>query len=396
MSDRYTIITLADRAAQRVAHGYPWVFRSDITASGSLAGIDSGELVYFSDIKGKILATGYAHPQLQLAGRVLAKGKVTIDSLYFKHQFETALKWREGLFGTTQNYRLIHADSDGLPGLVIDRFESTLVVQINSAGMEKLRPIWLPVLQTIHGVDTIILKNDATTRQLEGLESNFEIACGTLPDNGRIIFSENNVKFYADIKEGQKTGWFFDQRPHRLWIAERAKNKTLIDVFSHSGGFGITSAVHGASQVTCVDSSALALNLAKDNASLNNVSNRCQFIEGKAFDVLEEISDKQFDIVCVDPPAFVKTKKDLAAGLKGYEKLAKLACPLVKQGGILFYASCSSHPTEEEMLKAITTGIAKTGRQAFLVYTGTAGADHPIHPMLPETRYLKAFAFRVL
>src|SRR5690606_17605073 len=194
---------------------------------------------------------------------------------------------------------------------------------------------WLPALEKVTGVANIVFKNDGNTRALEGLEEKIEIIKGNLPENGLVELIENNVRFYADLKEGQKTGWFFDQRPHRAWIAARAKDKTIIDVFCHTGGFGIPAAVQGAKHATFVDTSAAAIALTKKNAVLNGVEGKCEFIEGKAFDVLEKISTP-FDIVCVDPPAFVKVKKDLGAGLKGYEKLAKFAAPLVKPGGILF------------------------------------------------------------
>jgi 23S rRNA (cytosine1962-C5)-methyltransferase len=261
--------------------------------------------------------------------------------------------------------------------------------------MEALQPTWMPALEKTTLVKNIVLKNDGNTRTLEGLSENVAVIKGKLPDNGRVPFVENSVQFYADVIEGQKTGWFYDQRPHRAWIADKAKDKTLIDVFSHTGGFGITAAAKGAAHVTCIDSSQAALDVAKANAELNKVADKCDYIAGKAFDVLESLQGKQFDIVCVDPPAFVKAKKDMAVGMAGYEKLAKLAAPLVRKGGILFYASCSSHPTEAEMLNVILNGTAKAGREASLVYTGTAGPDHPMHPQLPETRYLKAFAFRI-
>jgi 23S rRNA (cytosine1962-C5)-methyltransferase len=388
-------ITVSTRSSQRLARGYPWVFRSDVMAQGALAGLMAGETVFFSDEKGKILATGYAHPKTQLMGRVLAKGKADLNEEFFTAKFRAALDWRDALFGGQPYYRLIHADSDGLPGLVIDRFGDTLVVQVNSAGMEMLQPTWMKVLEKTVPVKNIVLKNDGNTRTMEGLSENVAVIKGQLPEYGRVPFIENDVQFYADVIEGQKTGWFYDQRPHRIWIAEKAKGKTLIDVFSHTGAFGVTAAAKGAAHVTCVDSSQAALDVAKLNAELNKVADKCDFVAGKAFDVLESLQGKSFDVVCVDPPAFVKTKKDMAVGLAGYEKLARLAAPLVRHGGILFYASCSSHPNEAEMLDAILKGTGKAGREASLVYTGTAGPDHPMHPQLPETRYLKAFAFRI-
>lgn len=385
-------IALNSRAAQRVRNGYPWVFRSDAMTN---PGFTDVSVAQFTDTGGRVLATGYVHPKNQLMGRVLALGERDIDHALFVEKFTAALAWREQCFDKPY-YRLVHAESDGLPGLVVDRFGDTLVVQANSAGMDMLKKVWLPALHEVVKAHDIVLKNDGNTRTLEGLQEEIEIYEGGIPGDGRVELIENNVKFYADVLEGQKTGWFFDQRPHRAWIANVARDKTLIDVFCHTGGFGITAAANGAKHVTFVDTSAAAITLTKANAALNGLTDKCEFIEGKAFDVLEDMRGKQFDIVCVDPPAFVKTKKDMVTGLKGYEKLARLATPLVKEGGILFYASCSSHPTEQDILKAILDGVSKAGKKAYLVYQGTAGPDHPVHPLLPETRYLKAFAFKVI
>jgi 23S rRNA (cytosine1962-C5)-methyltransferase len=387
-------LILNPRAAQRVAQGYPWVFRSDVTNANVFTAETAGATCQFTDAKGTIIATGYAHPQTQLMGRVLATGNAKLDHDHFVWKFHQALSWRQQCFPGRDYYRLVHAESDGLPGLIIDRFGDTLVVQINTAGMEFLRETWLPALQQVTQVKNIILKNDGNTRELEGLPISIEVVQGNIPEDGRVELIENDVKFFADVKEGQKTGWFYDQRPHRAWLANLCKGKSVIDVFCHTGGFGITAGMNGASDVTFVDSSASAIELTRANAKLNGIEDKSTFIVGKAFDVLEGHGN-HYDVVSVDPPAFVKAKKDLASGLKGYEKLARLAAPLVHKGGVLFYASCSSHPTEKEILEAVTAGCAKANRHASLVYSGTAGPDHPVHPNLPETRYLKALGFRI-
>lgn len=387
-------LQLSTRSAQRVAQGYPWIFRSDLQ-SNDVPNMEPGTIVSFLDAHGRLLATGYAHPKIQLLGRVLALGDVKIDEMFFENKFRAALSWREQCFGDSGSYRLVYGESDGLPGLVIDRFKDTLSIQVGTAGMEALQDIWLPALQTVLPVKNIIFKNDGNTRSIEGLAESIDVTQGSVPEDGRVQLVENDVKFYADVREGQKTGWFYDQRPHRAWLASVSKGKSVLDVFCHTGAFGITAAVKGASDVTCVDSSAAALNITLANAELNGVSDKVTIVEGKAFDVLEKIN-KRYDVISVDPPAFIKTKKDMATGLKGYEKLARLAAVRVEKGGVLFFASCSSHPTEKEVLEAVITGCAKAKRQALLVYTGVAGADHPIHPQLPETRYLKALGFRII
>lgn len=388
-------LVLNSRAAQRVARGYPWVFRSDITNARDLGKFEPGAQCLFTDGNGRILASGYANPDTQLMARVLAMGEAPLIQELFETLFSTALAWRQKCFSGQDYYRLVHAESDGLPGLIIDRFGDTLVVQVNTAGMEALQSEWLPALQKTVPVKNIVFKNDGNTRSLEGLKETIEIVQGNIPENGRVLLSENGVKFYADVLQGQKTGWFFDQRPHRAWLANLAKDKTVLDVFSHTGGFGITAGAKGAHKITCVDSSAAALELVQANAALNGIEAKTSVIEGKAFDILPTLSDHRFDVVSVDPPAFVKTKKDLVTGLKGYEKLARLSAPLVEKGGVMFFASCSSHPTEKEILEAVNLGCSNARRQATLVYSGTAGPDHPVHPMLPETRYLKALGFRI-
>jgi len=389
-------LVLGHRAAQRVTFGYPWVFRSDVVNAKDLGAFAPGQACVFANEQGRVIASGYAHPNTQLMGRVLATDEIKMNAAFFEQKFAQALQWRETCFDQPY-YRLVHSESDGLGGLVIDRFGDTLVVQINTAGMNALRETWLPALQKIVPVKNIIFKNDGNTRNLEGLEDNFEIVQGSLPDDGRVQLIENGTKFYADIKQGQKTGWFYDQRPHRAWLASLSKDKSVIDIFCHTGGFGITAGVKGgAKEVVCVDSSAAAIQLTIDNARLNDIEDKVTTIEGKAFDVMESLKNRTFDVVSVDPPAFVKVKKDLATGLKGYEKLARLAAPLVAKGGVMFFASCSSHPTEIEILDAVVTGCSKAKRQALLVYNGTAGMDHPVHPQLPETRYLKALGFRII
>lgn len=383
-------LVLTSRAATRVAAGYPWIFRSDVTNASDL---QNTAVVHFANPGGRILGLGYAHPKNQLMGRVLSRDATAVDEGLFADKFRAAQNWRKLNFAH-DHYRLVHAESDGLPGLVVDRFGDTLVAQANTAGMDMLSPLWISALVNVTGATHLVLKNDGNTRTLEGLAEEIKTVRGSVPESGLVELLENDVRFYADVKQGQKTGWFFDQRPHRAWVAARAHGKRVADIFCHTGGFGITAGANGAAHITFVDTSSSAIALTRKNAELNKIVDKSTFIEGKAFDVLESMTD-EYDIMCVDPPAFVKVKKDMDAGLRGYEKLARLAVPRVADGGILFYASCSSHPTDDMVLNAVLNGAAKAGRAASLVYTGTAGPDHPMHPQLPETRYLKAFAFRI-
>lgn len=397
MSKNTTTIMLNPEASRRVYDGFPWVYKSDTAREQGTLVFEPGAEICFTDIQGRISGKGYANLSCTLMGRVLTRTADTeFDQAFFEKRFAEALSLRQKFYDQPY-YRLVHAESDRLPGLIIDRYGDVLVCQVNTAGMEKLSAIFLPALDRILSPKAIVLRNDTPARGQEGLASEVRLWKGALPENGMVELIENGVRFHANVREGQKTGWFFDQRENRKWTAGLAKGGRLLDVFCHTGGFGITAAAMGASQVTFMDSSESALELARKNAELNGKADICQFIHGKAFSKLEPLAaeKRKFDVVCVDPPAFIKSKRDLDSGLKGYEKLARISAPLVEAGGFLFYASCSYHADSDLLMKAIVSGIMKAGRNAQLIRFSTAPPDHPVHPQLPETRYLKSFTFRV-
>jgi 23S rRNA (cytosine1962-C5)-methyltransferase len=389
-------VRIDERSVRRVKLGYPWVFRSEVINAREAAALAPGQLVDFVRDKGDFVARGFFNPKPQLVGRVLAsRPQQDIGKNFIFHLVENALRLRSRLY-SQPFYRLIHAESDGLPGLIVDRYGDIIVCQVNTAGIEALYLHVEVALKTLIKPQAIVLKNDTAAREQEGLGQDVRVAYGTLPENVQII--ENDTPFHVDITEGQKTGWFFDQRENRAWVASLAKGGSLLDVFCHTGGFGITAGRAGAENVTFVDSSALALEMVRKNAALNGIKDKCQMIEGKAFDVMEKLAatGKKYDVVAVDPPAFIKSRKDMAAGLKGYVKLARLAAPLVQKKGFLFFASCSHHAGVNELVEAVTEGLAKSGRAFQLVRTAGAAPDHPVHPLLPETGYLKALTFRFL
>lgn len=390
-------LRIDERSVRRLKLGYPWVFRSEIINAKEAQVLPAGELVDFVRDKGDFVARGFFNPKPQLVGRVLTlRPEQKIEKTFIFHQVESALRFREKLY-KQPFYRLIHAESDGLPGLIVDRYGDVIVAQVNTAGMDILWPHIESALKTFVKPKAIVLKNDTSAREMEGLEQGIRVVHGALPEKGLQII-ENETPFHVDVMEGQKTGWFFDQRDNRAWVAELAKEGSLLDVFCHTGGFGVTAGKAGAESVTFVDSSAPALEMAEKNAVLNGIQKKCQTIEGKAFDVMERLAHlgKPFDVVAVDPPAFIKSRKDMASGLKGYQKLARLAAPLVQKGGFLFFASCSHHAGVNELADAVTEGLAKSGRPFQLVKTAGAAPDHPVHPLLPETGYLKALTFRFL
>jgi len=369
-----------------IREGFPWVYRGDMTESSALLTAEPGSLVEIRTHKGEWVALGYYNPHSQIAARVLSMKSEVIDTAFFMARIKRALEKREALLGAPY-YRLIHSESDGLPGLLVDRFGDILVCQVGAAGMEKLQAFWVQALEELVKPQSILLRNDVEVRAHEGLPLEVKLLKGTLP--GQVEILENGCRYFAELKEGQKTGWFFDQRDNHLFAANRARGKTVLDVYSHSGGFGILAAMKGATQVVMVDSSRLALDLARKAAEVNGVIRRCEFIEGQAFEVMEKLN-ASFDMVLADPPAFIKSKQHLAAGLKGYEKVAKFAAARVAPGGMLMVASCSHHALPVLLRKSVTAGVKKAGRTAKILRESGAAADHPVHPKLPQSAYLKA------
>jgi 23S rRNA (cytosine1962-C5)-methyltransferase len=339
---------------------------------------------------GRVFGTGYFNPKSLIAVRLLqARSDVAIDAAFLAARLKRALAVRETIY-PKPFYRLVHAEGDGLPGLTIDRFDDTLVLQATTAGMDALHAPLLAALDDVLSPGTVIVKNDAPARTLEGLAEDVHAAKGKA---GRIALEENGVRYFADLGEGQKSGWYYDMRDNRAFMAALAKGKSVLDCYSYTGGFGIAAAKAGAREVICVDSSAPALALAEDSAAANGV--RIGPVKGDAFAELERLAAARetFDIVIADPPPFVRAKKDLEPGAKAYRKLAKLAAEVTAPGGFLLLASCSPNIPTERFAGECAAGLARAGRRAALIRQAGAGPDHPVHPMLPETAYLKALVY---
>jgi 23S rRNA (cytosine1962-C5)-methyltransferase len=372
--------------------GMPWIMTHEIVPSSNLALLAPGELVSIETVRGELLGVGYYNALSHIACRVLAaKPNTAIDHAFFATRLREALHKRDTLYPDPY-YRLVHSEGDNLPGLLIDRFGELLVVQLGTAGMERLWPVLLGAIEEVISPTTIVLRNDTGAREREGLVQNVQVVKGSV--DALVKLRENNVTYLADVLKGQKTGWFFDQRDNRALIAARAKGKRVVDIFSHSGGFGLPAAKAGGT-ATLVDSSALALDIAQQAAGLNEVSIEC--IKGDAFAVMEQLAKqgRYFDIVLADPPAFVKSRKDIASGMKGYEKVARLACALVEPLGELFVASCSHHASRGAFNQAVMDGVRKAGRKAHIIAQTSAAADHPNHPMLGQNTYLKGVLLKL-
>jgi 23S rRNA (cytosine1962-C5)-methyltransferase len=363
---------------RRVRAGSPWAFSNEILMDAETKALPPGSLATLRAPGGEALGLITFNPHSLIAGRVLSSNpEATVDALFLGRRLAQATALRDRLIGVPF-YRLIHAEADGLPGVIIDRFGEALVVQVNTAGMELLTPVLLEALEAELSPTTIVLKNDSPVRELEGLKRDVTIAKGDA--SGTVELIENGARFVADLSVGQKTGWFYDQRDNR---------------YSYSGGFGVLAAQQGAKSVTCIDRSQPALNAAKAAADLNGVDKIVSFEKSEAFDAMEKLAGKRFDVVICDPPAFVKSRKDLKIGAQGYRKLVRLAAPLVERGGFLFVASCSHLVDPPLFAEQVRRGLRDASRSGRILLSSGAALDHPVHPGLPETAYLKALTLQL-
>ncbi|MGB4100301.1 MAG: class I SAM-dependent rRNA methyltransferase [Alphaproteobacteria bacterium] len=387
-------VKLQPHRHQRVAAGHPWVYSNEVVMDAAAKALPPGSIVSFRAADGAKLGVGSFHPHNLICGRLYAAGNATIDKAWYIKKIRTALALREKLFAAPY-YRLVHAEADGLPGLIVDRYGQHLTVQMNTAGMDLARDAIIAALDAVVAPENIILRNDSGARLQEGLAQEVTVAKGTIP--GRIILQENNLQFMADLAEGQKTGWFYDQRRNRAAVASLCRDGRVLDVYTHTGGFALNAAAGGAKQVTGIDASELALDCAAAAAKLNHLDHHCQWDKGEAFTLLADYATRgeRYDVVIADPPAFIKSKKDLAAGTRGYRKLAKLALALVAPGGFFFLASCSHHMELGNLAEQIAHGLHDSGREGQVLQTMFAAPDHPVHPMLPESAYLKGQLLRV-
>lgn len=387
-------ITLAAGRDKRLRGGHPWVYANEVQMTPALKELPPGSLVTLADARGEKLGAAMFNAKPLIVARMLDfRPNLAIDAGFLRARLAAALELRQRLFAEPF-YRLVHAEADRLPGLVIDRFGDALTVQLNSAGMDRLEAPLLEALTDLLKPSRIVLRNDSPARTLEGLDTGIRAAVG---GEGAIELVENGTRFRCDPLGGQKTGWFYDQRDNRAFLAGLAKGRRLIDVYAYIGGFGIEAAVAGASGVTLVDRSAPAMALAAETAALNGVAGKVTTQVGNAFETLEALAAKgeKFDVVVCDPPAFVKAKKDLATGLRAYQKMARLAAPLVAPGGVLFVASCSHNAPEEEFARQIGIGLSKAGRGGRILRQAGAGPDHPVHPFLRESAYLKSLTLQL-
>ncbi len=382
---------------RRLRNGHLWVYSNEVDIKRSpLNDLAPGQQVVVMANDGKPLGVAYVNPHSLICARLVSRNaRQQLDQSLLVHRIKIALSLRERLFDKPF-YRLIYGESDFLPGLVVDRFGDVLVAQLNTAGMEVLRDEVVAALHKVFKPRAILLRNDSSARAQEGLESVVETAMGEVPEVVEI--EENNTRFEVPLLTGQKTGWFYDHRLNRARVQNLAGGMRVLDVFSYIGGWGVAAATAGASEVVCVDSSGRALDMVERNAELNNVSDRVQGIEGDAFDALKALrADKErFDLVIVDPPAFIKRKKDAKKGIEAYRRLNQQAMQLLGKDGILVSASCSYHLQRDTLRDLLQQSSRHLDRNLQIIEQGHQGPDHPVHPAIVETDYIKCLIGRVV
>jgi 23S rRNA (cytosine1962-C5)-methyltransferase len=379
-----------------IRHGFPWVYSNEVVLDRRTKNLAPGSVVMLQDAERRDLAIATINPNSKIACRVLDRDPgIQIDRNWLMERIRTALAHRERLYGTPF-YRLIHAEADGFPGVIVDRFGDVAVFQPNAAWADAMAGDIAQSLVEIVGVSTVVLNGSGRARGLEGLPDRTEVLIGTTPQ-APVPVRMNGATYMADVMGGQKTGLFFDQRPNHAFAAGLSREARVLDVFSHVGGFGLACLAGGASSALCVDGSEQALALARQGAAASGIDDKLATRQGDAFDVLAALADEgeQFDVVICDPPAFAPSKKALDAGLRAYERVARLAAPLVRDGGYLGLCSCSHAADLSKFRNASARGIGKAGRRGQIIYTGFAGPDHPQLPQLAESGYLKAVFFRL-
>ncbi len=396
-SDRPRIRLKPKANARGLRHGFPWVYANDIVTDRRTRKISAGALAVLEDDKRAPIALVAVNPASKIICRVLDRDiNAQLDAEWFETRLRRALGTRERLFDAPY-YRLIHAEADGFPGVIIDRFEDACVIQPNAAWAEAHLEALTDALVRVTGISTVLKNASGRTRGLEGLDDVNLTLRGSAPDEPLPV-PMNGATYMADLTGGQKTGLFYDQRPNHAFAARLVHPKAqVLDVFSHVGGFGLAMLAGGAAQALSVDGSVAALGLAAQGAKASGFADRFQTRQGDAFDVLTKLGEEgaTFDVVICDPPAFAPSKQALDAGLRAYERIARLAAPLVKPGGYLGLCSCSHAADLGRFRDASSRGIGRAGRQSQLIHTGFAGPDHPQLPQLAESGYLKAVFYRL-
>ncbi|MCX7792840.1 MAG: class I SAM-dependent rRNA methyltransferase [Thermodesulfovibrionales bacterium] len=379
------------KKTSRILSGHLWVFKQEIDSS--IKNYKPGSIVELRDRKEQFLGIGYINPYSNIAVRVLTRRKEKINSIFFEKRIREAISYRERFLPDTESCRLIYSESDLLSGLIVDKYSDWLVIQSLTAGMDRFLPQIIEILDTLIKPSTIFVKNDAPSRVLEGLELKTEFLKGT--GESFPVIREGHILLKIDPVHGQKTGFFLDQRENRLALSDFIKGGKGLDLFCYTGAWGLQLAKNGA-HVLFIDDSERALSLAKENAELNGLSERCTFLKADVFDFLSKHSDEKFDFIVLDPPAFVKTKTKIEEALKGYRFINSTCMRLLKKDGILATSSCSHHISRELFFDLLRQAARGAGRTIRLIEFRSQAKDHPVLLHVPETEYLKCAILQVL
>ncbi|MBI3545110.1 MAG: class I SAM-dependent rRNA methyltransferase [Gammaproteobacteria bacterium] len=383
---------------RRLRAGHVWVFSNEVdTKVSPFNQYEPGQPVMIEDAAGHVLGSGYMNPHALICARLVSRDpQYLLDQSLLTHRLNIALSLRERLFDTPY-YRLAFGDSDGLPGLVVDRYGDILVAQITTAGMERLKNEIVAALVKVIAPRAILFRNDTSSRELEGLTNYIETALGEIPES--VALEENGVKFEVSLLSGQKTGWFYDQRLNRARFRHYVKGLRVLDVFSYVGAWGVQAAAVGAAaSVLCVDSSPKAIAAIRRHAEINQVADKIVTEQEDAFEMLRRLraARERFDVIVLDPPAFIKRKKDLKEGTQAYQRLNQMAMQVLSKDGILVSCSCSYHLQRDSLRDILLKSSRHIDRFLEIIEEGHQGPDHPLHPAIPETGYLKAFFTRLL
>lgn len=390
------VVRLRPKAeARAIRHGFPWIYADELVTDRRSRALAPGTLAVLEDAERRPLGLVTVNPGSKIIARMLDRDpQAVVGEAWFATRLARALALRERLLDAPF-YRLVHAEADGLPGVVIDRFGDAAVIQPNAAWAEQLLEPLIAALMAVTGVRHLVKNGTGRARGLEGLAEETLVLHGQVA--GPVPVPMNGATYMADLTGGQKTGLFYDQRPNHAFAARLAPGARVLDVFSHVGGFALAALAAGAEAALAVDSSVPALALAEEGAARSGVAARLATRKGDAFEVMEALGAEgaRFDLVVCDPPAFAPHRGALDAGLRAYERVARLAAPLVAPGGYLGLCSCSHAADLAAFRAASARGIGRGGRRGQIIHTGFAGPDHPLLPQLAESGYLKAVFFRL-
>ncbi|MDP2209466.1 MAG: class I SAM-dependent rRNA methyltransferase [Bacteroidota bacterium] len=383
------IIKLKKGEDKRILLGHLWVFSNEIQEIQS--GLQAGDVVDLRKNSGEFLGKGFYNPNSLIAFRLLTTQDEDIDFQFYKSRIEKSLALRKKLFDNAESFRLVYGESDFLPGLIIDKYNDYFSVQTFSYGMDKHITLICDVLESIFKPAGIIRRDESPLRSLEGLTEIKEVVQGKIDPT---IITENEIKYQVDLSEGQKTGFFMDQRENRSAIRRYVKNAKVLDCFCNDGGFALNAGFAGAANVFGIDISESAVKRAQQNAELNQLADVCKFQKSDVFDFLKS-TDKKYDVVILDPPSFTKSKKTITTAKLGYKQINSNAIRSLNSGGILATASCSHHIDEALFMEVIIKSAKEAGKKIRLLEWRGASPDHPVLPAMPETKYLKFGIFEV-